>query len=937
MLRVPGLCPEGLRAASHAVIDAAVPWQSAATPFPGMHAPPQAASAPSKAAAEIRRTSLDHDKPLLVVGIVCKAAGGSLSAAELWSQLETQQQSSYLAEELGLSADSLFSKSGVRFAYRERDNVLALLLDSTVAPGSQVWKHLSEQQEAENNRAYPGCEDAAFLAHLGEAEVLETMTLLLLFNVCNVLLWIAPGAAPRVDTDSLNVFGRLHELQFHPEVAPALSAGWARGRSGSGPPLLLLLHPELRVADVVSGGGPVPRQHLETVEKVLDSRWKSSLKRYASNEKSGQPGLFRLQRPCAAAVPGPFARLAAEEVFKLASSLDEIDPLAEVDVVLSVAHAPWPIDRLRSRLADLIAGCGTRDGAARGATITAWREGAVAMSEQLYNVLSASRKLPVELSQIVFEGQNGYHDEDNIKLHLGGERERKLASDVVAPLRRWAFAELLFSFCTSQRGYEEGHRGYKAATHSLGPMSEETYEQHFKAALRLLHRRSSAPLHEAAAAALARRCDGHYAAKRLCPQRSIYGRACPLVSGHDDDHKSVLRPVVVCLCGKSQTTKQDSFGLPATPEEGLPPASACCRYASFVPFLPAECDVLVEPPVLPVSPRAHALAARAARATGKGAGSLLPPALPDAHGFVAVVAEPSEKCDPHQAFRLAGFSSESSGGNAAAAPSGTSTAPPGALQHMSKWRLPAAGFMGGCGLGDVSTARHVYVGFEYVCPQGQRFFLPPSKSSGLIACKSSDAKEKRKEKHRRSERSGHETGGPPSSPPKGPQRELPGLFDEGAFETVPLTPYRLFVPVPPQCVRHGKKDAATNAAATNGSASRQPTDDGLGMAQLCRIWVKTPSAEKSGELIVASPRIRVVDPEAEKGVDGTQPEFTCSGGKVVLPHGRLVQLVLPQTFHRPDGSPVQLPVAPRQRLGSKGSEMERCRLLPYVFWVSKPS
>lgn len=334
----------------------------------------------------------------------------------------------------------------------------------------------------------------------------------------------------------------------------------------------------------------------------------------------------------------------------------------------------------------------------------------------------------------------------------------------------------------------------------------------------------------------------------------------------------------VCLCGKTQMSRPDSFEAPRTPEAGLPTTGPCCYNVRFLPFLPMTCDFVPDPVLVPTSPRL-------ARMRPGHSVSPLPSALPDANGFVALVADPPVKCDPIEGSRLPGFGES--------------------FHHLNRWKLPSTDLL------SLSTgaARHAFVGFEYLCPQGQRFFVPPLKNSGLVPNSSAAARANRREKRRRDKTKEGTV-----------QHELPGLLDEGEFEVTPLCSYRLFIP----CVRHTKKDAS----------SKHGSDPSC-VAQLVRLWIQTPSCGKDGKLIEVAPRVSLVDPRGGRGADGHLPEVVCTGGRVALPHDSLVQVILPTTYlvSEADGSKVALPSF--WELGK--NDAERCRLLPYTFWVSKPS
>jgi len=437
--------------------------------------------------------------------------------------------------------------------------------------------------------------------------------------------------------------------------------------------------------------------------------------------------------------------------------------------------------------------------------------------------------------------------------------------DLARSLRAWAFSELFFALESSQKGVEDGFKAYQGLQKHTASCSVETHEQHLRVAQQALRHRAVAPLGDAASSALRTVCEDHFRLRCSCGKRSLAGRVCTLVAGHTENHRSTFRPTRVCLCGKSQVSRPDSFEAPSSPELGLPTAS-CCHDVRFLPFLPLNVDFVADPVLVPTSPRL-------ARLRQSQQMRVLPSALPDANGFVALVADPPVKCDPVDGARLPGFTES--------------------FQHLSRWRLPSDVHLNGN-----SPTRCAYLGLEYLCPQGQRFFVPPLKNSGLVLTSTAAMRASRREKRRR-ERA------------RDTPQEL--LMDEGEFEVAPLCAYRLYAP----CVRHKKE------------GSRDPC-----VAQLSRLWIQTPPAGR-GEIIEAAPRVSIADSTRGRGVDGLSPEVVCTGGKVALPHDSLVQLVLPTSYmsRESDGRLVPLPGF----WDLDRSDAERCRLLPYTFWISRPS
>eukprot|EP00811_Abedinium_folium_P036410 NODE_911_length_2702_cov_2.945243.p1 GENE.NODE_911_length_2702_cov_2.945243~~NODE_911_length_2702_cov_2.945243.p1 ORF type:complete len:276 (-),score=65.23 NODE_911_length_2702_cov_2.945243:1859-2686(-) len=231
--------------------------------------------------------------------------------------------------------------------------------------------------------------------------------------------------------------------------------------------------------------------------------------------------------------------------------------------------------------------------------------------------------------------------------------------------------------------------------------------------------------------------------------------------------------------------------------------------------------------------------------------------------------------------------------------------------YFSRWQLPSANFLNPT----ADAPAHAFVGFEYLCCQGHRFFVPPSKNSGLMQNSVVAARASRRDRRRR-ERTRDGSHGPPLC-------ELPGLLEEGGYEVAPLCAHRIYVP----CTKHTRKD---------GSVPRR-TADAPCVGQLVRLWLQTPPASRSGELIEAAPRVSIPDTRRGKTPEGRTCEVICTGGRTSLPHSSLVQLAMPATYFAPaaDGGDTLLPLPGFGELEAK--DAERCRLLPYTFWVSKPS
>uniref|UniRef100_A0A6T0Z2Z5 Nonsense-mediated mRNA decay factor SMG8 n=1 Tax=Alexandrium monilatum TaxID=311494 RepID=A0A6T0Z2Z5_9DINO len=801
----------------------------------------------------ILQHSQGHEHPLVIVGVFGKSAGGALSAAGLLDQVHLRDSEAVCCE-LG---DSKGPFSRLQASYKDQDNVLYLRLDSVESAEHSLWTNMASRGPAD------------FLADCSKAEVGQVMDLLLLFNLCHIVLWLCPGTAPRVDAESLRILSKLQELQLHIQLTPFLAE-----RPVPAPAILLFVYADFKIPFLGydTAERPPPLQLIETAECSLDIKWKRCLKRNLSDSKPS--GLFRLQRPCVAVVPGPFASLDPAFIIDLFFELEEKELFPQVcgpdeDPLTVVAHATWPMDLFRSRLGELLEQL--RGEMRKGPTLGQWMSSAHELFSNLTKTLEPSTALPSEISSIVMNG----HAHRSKPTFLSEQGSR---SELTTSLCWWSFSELLYSLGTSQKGFEEGFKTYCHGVQKYGPMyTAEAHEQQMKVAQQVLHHHACSPLNAAAAVAMRSRCDHHFNSRCLCKRRSLSGRPCCLLDGHTDDHRSNFRPTRVCLCGKSQMSRPDAFEVPRTPVLGLPPTAPCCYNVRFLPFLPLSCDFVADPVLIPTSPRL-------AR-TRPGASCALPSALPDANGFVALVADPPVKCDPVEGSRLPGFMDN--------------------FTQFNRWRVLSCDILSL----NPSPPRYAYLGFEYACPQGQRFFVPPLKNSGLVVNCTAATRASRRVKRRRDRiRDEAQT------------HVLPGLLDEGEFEVAPLCSYRLFVP----CVRHSKKEGSSRHGG-----------EPLCVAQLKRLWIQTPPAGKQGELIEAAPRVSITDPSQEKGEDGQTQEVVCTGGKVALPHDSLVQLVLPTAYLSPEADGTFRPLPSFWDLSR--SDAERCRLLPYTFWVSKPS
>ncbi|CAJ1396910.1 unnamed protein product [Effrenium voratum] len=639
----------------------------------------------------------------------------------------------------------------VQCFYQRQDHVLFLCLDT-----SGCW---TLPQDGE---------DCQYLLKCGNLELQNLMGLLLLFELCHVLLWLCPGQSPRLHADTLRALAKVKEVQ----------AQYSKAENRF-PPLVIFVHRELKLPFDQAG-----HQLFESLERVLDNRWRTCLKRLKLLQENKR-GLLRVHRPCAVAM----------------------DSSPQVPKDLGLVKEPGAaMDRLRSRLVEALEACKKEP-----SSFDDWLASADALHRRLR--ASMSGPLPEELATAVGEAAA----EEPLSWSLG----------------TWAYPELFFAFSTSQDAIDEACRGFGANG------SAERQEEQLKAAEQMAQQKATAPFQRHAAAETRKLCER--LAKRPCKARSLSGRSCALLEGHKEQHRgaSNFRSCLPCLCGKSQVQLADSFVPPQGPAVAMPSFGSCCHNASFMPFLPLTCDFEMDPVLIPPSPRLGKIK------PGSSAMRALPSALPEAKGFVALVADAPLRLDPKEGAQLPGFADQ--------------------LQMLSRWR-PAVG-------------SEVFLGFEplgYSCPQGHRFFGPAPRNSGV----SSDPREAEAPRRRRKE------------------REVPG--EEGEYEVAPLCPYRLYVP----CVQHRRREKGQGTPC---------------VAQLTRIWVKTPARAD----LDASPRVALVDTSGDVGPDGKAPEIMVTGGKVALPRDMVVQLVLPTTYFRPDGS--ALP-----NFWDLGNEAERCRLLPYL-------
>ncbi|CAK9063000.1 Hypothetical protein SCF082_LOCUS32703 [Durusdinium trenchii] len=652
-------------------------------------------------------------------------------------------------------------------------------------------------------------EDWAFLLKAGKMEVSKLEALLLLFSLCHVVNWFCNGRAPRLDSDALRLLVKVQEFQVHCALEHRSKTNAA--------PLVIFVHRELEMPFSPAVPG---HQVYDAVEKVLDNRWRNSLKKMKllQDAKRSLAGLFRVHRPCAVAM-GRQARTG--------------------DLAQRWVEEPQTaLDRLRDRLAE--ASKEKREKL----SFEDWLGTASALHLRLHATLTAAARLPEELAQAVGEvkkvGAVDHVTRLPVLMVIVG---LKVAAGTLLALPKTLrfHRELYFAFNSAQEAIDEACQSFSAKLGSAD--SQELLE----AAEQQVLQKTYTPLGACAWAVARKHCERLINMQsRPCKARCWSGRSCNLMEGHQEPHRHGFRSTKVCLCGKSEVQLFEKFEPPKAAAEGIAPFGPCCHNVNFMPFLPEGCDFDMDPVLIPPSPRLARIKPGAVAMTA------LPSALPEANGFLALVADAPIAVDPEGA-RLPGFGDQ--------------------LYGLSCWHLPLAG------------PKEVYVGFEYVCPQGYRFLAPPYKCSGLSTGKQPEVEGK-----------------------KGRRRREQTSLEEGEYESVPLCGYRLYVP----CVQHRRQ---------KGRRGDPPC-----ISQLTRIWVQTPHRR---ELIQAEPRVAIVDTKGEVGSDGRPKEVIMTGGKVVLPAGMLVQLVLPYAYFRAD--------TPLPSFWDLGHDAERCRLLPYLLTLRRPS
>ncbi|CAK9063221.1 Hypothetical protein SCF082_LOCUS32776 [Durusdinium trenchii] len=680
-------------------------------------------------------------------------------------------------------------------------------------------------------------EDWAFLLKAGKMEVSKLEALLLLFSLCHVVNWFCNGRAPRLDSDALRLLVKVQEFQVHCALEHRSKTNAA--------PLVIFVHRELEMPFSPAVPG---HQVYDAVEKVLDNRWRNSLKKMKLLQDAKRSSASVLNELCQ---PDVFGRL-----FLIIDNWKGREGLAEAS------------KEKREKL-----------------SFEDWLGTASALHLRLHATLTAAARLPEELAQAVGEvkkvGAVDHVTRLPVLMVIVG---LKVAAGTLLALPKTLrfHRELYFAFNSAQEAIDEACQSFSAKLGSAD--SQELLE----AAEQQVLQKTYTPLGACAWAVARKHCERLINMQsRPCKARCWSGRSCNLMEGHQEPHRHGFRATKVCLCGKSEVQLFEKFEPPKAAAEGIAPFGPCCHNVNFMPFLPEGCDFDMDPVAwtaqisredgdgerntegltgtvqlwekklslwmvvdgLPLPATSWGLARIK---PGAVAMTALPSALPEANGFLALVADAPIAVDPEGA-RLPGFGDQ--------------------LYGLSCWHLPLAG------------PKEVYVGFEYVCPQGYRFLAPPYKCSGLSTGKQPEVEGK-----------------------KGRRRREQTSLEEGEYESVPLCGYRLYVP----CVQHRRQ---------KGRRGDPPC-----ISQLTRIWVQTPHRR---ELIQAEPRVAIVDTKGEVGSDGRPKEVIMTGGKVVLPAGMLVQLVLPYAYFRAD--------TPVPSFWDLGHDAERCRLLPYLLTLRRPS
>ncbi|CAK0905298.1 unnamed protein product, partial [Prorocentrum cordatum] len=403
----------------------------------------------------------DGAPPPVLVGVFGGAGACSLAARGLVGHLRLRGACGAGAPPGGGELGGLLQRlGGLELVYGEEENVLYLCLESATSPQGHLWEDLA------------GKGDAAFLAGFGSSEIAQMTDLVLLFNVCSLVLWLCPGAAPRVDAAALRVLSKLHDIMVHPQLAPAL----AERPGPRTPPVLLLVYADVRFPFLDDDGPartPAPRHLAEGAERALDAKWRARLEPQFHDGQRGP--LCRLHRPCAAVVPGPFPTLGPEEVLELGQDEEGLrlgaHPCARDagDAAATLAGTQWPMDHLRARVVEVLG----RFRAELREEAPAL-EGLLASARQLdmriRQALEPCGLLPPGLAAIV-AGAGGSAPAG---ARIGGNPAGSAPQgELAASLCRWAYCELLLSLGSSQTGIVEGLKAYRSSLQKRGACTAE--------------------------------------------------------------------------------------------------------------------------------------------------------------------------------------------------------------------------------------------------------------------------------------------------------------------------------------------------------------------------------------------------------------------------------------------------------------------------------
>eukprot|EP00435_Cladocopium_sp_Y103_P058797 s1002_g20.t1 len=427
----------------------------------------------------------------------------------------------------------------VQCFYQPQDQILFLCLDTSITcdveAGAEDWEHLLKS---------------------GQLEVRKLEALLLLFSLCHVVTWFCPGSSPRLDTAALKLLVKVQEFQSHCSLETTA-------------PLVIFVHGQLKLP---SAGAAKQRAALEALEKVLDNRWRNSLKRLKllqdAKRSMSVKGLFRVNRPCSVAMEREVQRNPND----LANAWVEEPSTA--------------VDRLRSRLVDAV-----KDAKREMLSFQDWLRTASALHLRLHTMLSAAARLPEELALALNQDPTS------------AVRGPSGSAEMCWSLGSWAFPELFFAFNSAQEAVDEGCRTFSSSL-AASPTDPQDV---LRSALQLVRQKTYAPLVDYAVRLCQRHCErmalrAQAHGRPNCKSRGASGRPCALLEGHKEPHRNNFRACRVCLCGKSQVQVVETFDPPKGMKDGLPPFGPCCHNVQFLPFLPDICD-FDDPVLIPPSPR----------------------------------------------------------------------------------------------------------------------------------------------------------------------------------------------------------------------------------------------------------------------------------------------------------------------------------------------